>query len=67
MNVNEMKNSVEVFLTAAEIAEVLKTDPANIRWTAQHCPERLGFPVFYVRKRLKIPRIPFLRYLGIEA
>lgn len=66
MELEKFKNSDAVFLTAAEIAPVLGCDPANIRWTAQHCPERLGFPIIFIRKRLKIPRIPFLANLGIS-
>lgn len=64
MTLEEIKRSDKAFLTAADVAEVLRSDAQGIRYMAQHDPEALGFPVVRIRTRTKIPRVPFLRYLG---
>lgn len=53
-------------LTPAQVGAVLMADPQTIRVTAKQRPELLGFPVFCVGNRVKIPREPFLRYLRGE-
>jgi hypothetical protein len=55
-----------MFFTPADIGPVLGSDPQTIRVTARQQPERLGFPFTFSGSRMKIPRIPFLRFLGIE-
>nr|DAW04567.1 MAG TPA: hypothetical protein [Bacteriophage sp.] len=45
---------------------MLNCDPQAIRDAARHNPEQLGFPTMRVGNRTKIPRMPFLRWLGIE-
>lgn len=64
MALEEIKGCNQPFLTAADIAPVLDCDPQAIRDTAQHNPERLGFPVTVLGTRTKIPRKAFLRFLG---
>lgn len=54
------------YLTPAEIAGVLGSDPQSIRVAARTEPQRLGFPVVVIGSRVKIPRAAFLRYMGIE-
>ena len=54
------------YLTPAEIAGVLGSDPQSIRVAARVEPQRLGFPVVVIGSRVKIPRAAFLRYMGIE-
>lgn len=53
------------YFTAAEICGVLKTDAQTIRDTARQRPELLGFPVILMGTRVRIPRIPFLRFMGV--
>lgn len=36
------------------------------RWDRER-QERLGFPVMVTGNRTKIPRIPFLKFCGVEA
>lgn len=70
MTIEEIKASDKVLLTAAEVAEVLGVDPQGIRIMAHEQPERLGFPVTVVGREgrgVRIPRIPFLRFMGYEA
>jgi hypothetical protein len=54
------------YLTPAEIAGVLGSDPQTIRVAARTEPKRLGFPVVVIGSRVKIPRTAFLRYMGVE-
>ncbi len=54
------------FFTAAEVCGVLAADPQTIRDTARQRPELLGFPVILSGCRVRIPRIPFLRFMGVS-
>lgn len=53
------------FFTPQDVCGVLGADPQTIRIAARQRPEWLGFPVILVGNRVKIPRIPFLRYMGV--
>lgn len=65
MTLEEMKNSDKLFLTPAEVAPVLGSDPHTVRCTARQRPELLGFEFTFSGNRMKIPRIPFLRWIGV--
>ena len=67
MTIAEIKESKNLFLLAEEISEVLQVGPQSIRAQAQMDPKKLGFPIIVVGTRIKIPRKPFLAYLGEEA
>lgn len=60
-------DSNKCFLTPAEIAPILGMDPQTIRDTARQRPELLKFEFILSGSRTKIPRIPFLRYIGINV
>lgn len=60
------KNDREWF-TAAEICGVLNMDPQTLRLTAKQRPERLGFPAIVTGTRVRFPRIPFLRSMGVDV
>jgi len=64
MTLDELREYPKEFLTAAQVAPVLGCDPQDIRVQARTAPERLGFPVIIIKSRTKIPRIPFLRFMG---
>lgn len=53
-------------LTPRMAADVLGCDPHWIRVAAKDAPDLLHFPVLRVGNRVKIPRIPFLRFMGVE-
>ena len=65
MNVNEIKNSSKILLTPADIAPILNCDPQGIRVQAQRDPSKLGYPVIAIGSRVRIPRIPFPKFLGV--
>lgn len=67
MTINQIKESGKPFLTPADVAPVLGSDPHTVRCTARQRPELLGFPFTFSGNRMKIPRIPFLRFLGEEV
>lgn len=60
-------DSDKVFLTPADVAPILGMDPHSIRLTARQRPELLKFEFILSGNRTKIPRIPFLRYIGINV
>ena len=64
MTINEILQSEDPFLSPADIAEILHCDPQSIRAQAQSDPNKLGYPVIVINRRIRIPRIPFLRYMG---
>lgn len=64
MTVDEIKASTKQFLTPADIAPVLGSNPHTVRCTARQRPDLLGFEFAFTGNRMKIPRIPFLRFLG---
>ena len=64
MTLEEMKRSDKLFLTPEEVAPVMGSDPHTVRCTARQRPELLGFPFTFSGNRMKIPRLPFLRWMG---
>lgn len=54
------------FYTPTEVSGVLKMDPQTVRIAARQRPELLGFPVILTGTRVRIPRIPFLRFMGVN-
>ena len=63
MTLIEIKGLDKPFLTPKEAAGVLGSDPQTIRVTARTAPERVGFPFTFTGNRMKIPRIPFLKFM----
>lgn len=53
---------VEV-LTCEQVSKVLMANPSTIHKQATDKPALLGFPVIVVGNRVKIPKLPFLRYM----
>lgn len=64
MTIDEIRNSDAVFLAPADIAPVLGCNPNWIRRAAHDAPERIGFPVCVIGTRTRIPRKPFLTFIG---
>lgn len=56
----------KLFLTPADVAPVLGSDPQTIRLCARHRPELLGFSFTFSGNRMKIPKRSFLRHIGID-
>ena len=69
MTLAEMARMDSTFITPAEVAEILGSNPQSIRLMASTVEGRagLGFPVVRIGADTKIPRAPFLRYIGWEG
>ena len=69
MTLEQMAAMDQVYLTPAEAAPLLGCDPHWLRLMAatEERRKELGFPVIRLGHRTKIPRAPFLRYLGWEG
>lgn len=67
LTLQQLIESDKEFLTAGDIAGVVGCDPNNIRVVAHQKPELLGFPVTVMGTRVRIPRIPFLRFMGVSV
>lgn len=67
MTLSEIENYERDWLTPAQVAPVLGTDPMWIRWQAKRDPSKLGFPVVVISTRTKIPRLPFLNFMRGKA
>ena len=63
----EIRQLDKANLTPVEAARVMHCNPDLIRIAARQRPELLGFPTVVVGTRTKIPRIPFLRYYGVDV
>lgn len=64
MTVDEIKASDKVFLLPSDISEILGCHTQYIRQMAHERPELLGFPVCVIGTRTRIPRKPFLDFIG---
>ena len=62
----DLINMDKHFLTPADICGVLGSNPQTIRVTAHQRPDLIGFEFTFVGNRMKIPRIPFLRFMGVD-
>lgn len=63
MTLTDIERMDALTLTPVQVGSVLKADPQAIRVLAKQDPKRLGFPVICVGNRVKIPRVPFLRFM----
>lgn len=64
MSIDDLKAEEIAFITPRVAAQFLRCDPHWLRLMARQQPERLGFPVCCICSRVKIPRIPFIKFLG---
>lgn len=63
----DLVDSGKDYFTPREIAGVLGVNPYTINIMVRDCPEQLGFPTFKIGSRVKIPKIPFLRKMGVDV
>lgn len=66
LTVNDLIASPKAFFSPGDVSGVLGSNPQTIRVTARQRPDLIGFEYTFVGNRMKIPKIPFLRFLGIE-
>lgn len=66
MTLDQIEAMTTEVLTPAQVASVLHLDQDTIRGQAREAPWLLGFPVVCAGNRVKIPRLPFLRFMRGE-
>lgn len=66
LTVSDLIESPKAFFTPGDVSGVLGSNPQTIRVTARQRPDLIGFEYTFVGNRMKIPRIPFLRFLGVD-
>ena len=62
----EIENLSDEVLTCVQVSKVLKSEVAALHKQAVTNPKTLGFPVIVVGTRVKIPRIPFIKFVRGE-
>lgn len=62
----QLINSDKAAFSPGDVAGVLGCDPHTLSLTARQKPERIRFPFYFSGNRMKIPKVTFLRFLGIE-
>lgn len=66
MTLDDIRQINREFLLPREVAEIMGCDAQDVRVAARQRPDLLGFPVCVVGSRVKIPRRPFLRFMGVS-
>lgn len=64
MTKDEILNSKDDILNIMNVSGVLHCDSETLRLQAKNRPDLLGFPVIVMGKRVKIPRMPFIKFMG---
>lgn len=64
MTLKELAELDSEILTPTQVAPILGVNPQTIRINARERPELLGFPVIVMGSRVKIPKVPFLHFMG---
>ena len=67
LTITQLKATDKPFLSVEEVSGVLGANPHSIRVTARQRPDLIGFPFTFSGNRMKIPRIPFLRFMGEDV
>lgn len=63
MTLADLKEIDEPTISPAVAANILHCNPQWIRIAAREDKARLGFPVIVLNKRVRIPRLPFIKFL----
>ena len=58
----ELEANEKEWLTVAEVARFLDSDPQAIRMQAHRDRAALGFPIIIIGCHIKIPRVGFLNF-----
>lgn len=66
LTLKELCASEKTYFTPGDVCGVLGSNPQTIRVTARQRPDLIGYEFTFVGNRMKIPKIPFLRFLGIN-
>lgn len=65
-SIAELEAAEVEILTCQDVAHILKIDPNSIRFQAHENASKLGFPVTITGRRVRIPRLAFIKYMKGE-
>ena len=63
MKLEDIEKIPSEILTCTQVAPLLHASPNTIHQQAIERPDLLGFPVIVAKRRVKIPKQPFLRFM----
>ncbi len=64
MTIEEIKASTDATVCIYEIAKIIGIDANALMAQAREDQKKLSFPVIVAFKSVRVPRIPFLKFLG---
>lgn len=65
--IEKLKDWPKDYLTPQQVGDVLGTDPNWYRLAARDQPQLIPFPFVRNGSRTKFPKIPFLRWMGVNV
>lgn len=63
----DLINCPKDFFTPQQVGDVLGCDPQALRTMARQQPQLMRFEFQVVGNRVKFPKRPFLRYMGVRV
>jgi len=63
MRVSDLESIDRDYLKVDEVCQILHARPETFRGQAHMDPARIGFPVIVVGSRVKIPKVPFIKFM----
>lgn len=64
MTIEEIKASTDATVCIYEIAKIIGIDANALMAQAREDQSKLSFPVIVAFKTVRVPRVPFLRFIG---
>ena len=67
MTIEEIKALPDATICIHDIAKIIGIDATRLRDQARQDQSKLSFPVIVAFDTVRVPRVPFLRFLGCEV
>ena len=64
--ISDLESIPRDYLKVSEVCSVIHTKPETFRGQAHQAPQKIGFPVIVIGSRIKIPKIPFIKFMRGE-
>ena len=66
MTIEEIKASTDATICIHDIAKIIGIDAMRLRDQARQDQSKLSFPGIVAFDTVRVPRVPFLRFLGCD-
>lgn len=66
MTIEEIKASTDATVCIYEIAKIIGIDAKRLMDQARQDQSKLSFPVIVAFDSVRVPRVPFLRFIGCD-